>query len=155
VLGLLLMTFLTVLYMQKMQDHRYEVPVVEQDIRLGSEIQRLHQLTVYGRWIFVLALWLTVGAFSLWQLRFRIQLLMDYFTWATVKYGLAYHRISAMGLFLCLGVTTSVLVWQVRNAWFGLPTLERMKLQQKVLRIRQQGSTHPLWHLVCREEQKL
>jgi hypothetical protein len=131
------MLSLVVLYMQKMQDRRYEVSeFMEQDIRLESEIQRLHQLTVYGRWLFVLALWLTVGAFSLWQLRFRIQLLIDYFTWATVKYGLAYHRLSAMGLFICLGVTVSVLVWQTRNALFGLPMLERMKLQQKVLRTR-------------------
>jgi hypothetical protein len=149
------MTPLALLYMQKMQDHRYKVPESEeQDIRLGAEIQRLHRLTIYGRWLFVLALWLTIGAFSIWQLRFRIQLLMDYFTWATVKYGLAYHRISAMGLFVCLGVTVSVFVWQARNALFGLPSIERLRLQQKVLRIRQQGNTHPLWRLVCRKEKE-
>jgi hypothetical protein len=79
---------------------------------------------------------------------------MDYFTWATVKYGLAYHRISAMGLFVCLGVTVSVFVWQARNALFGLPSIERLRLQQKVLRIRQQGNTHPLWRLVCRKEKE-
>jgi hypothetical protein len=60
------MTPLALLYMQKMQDHRYKVPESEeQDIRLGAEIQRLHRLTIYGRWLFVLALWLTIGAFSM------------------------------------------------------------------------------------------
>jgi hypothetical protein len=141
--------------MQKMQDdQRTFLGRLASDVSLRQQIQRLHQLTVYGRWTFVAALWLTIGALSIWQFRFRIQLLMDYFTWSAVKYGLFYHQISAFGLFVCLGITGAVLAWQIRNVLFGLPKSEQFRLQQQILRIRQQGSTHPLWRWVCREEQE-
>jgi hypothetical protein len=123
-----------------------EVPSLPLDIR------RLHQLTIYARWFFVLGLWLTVGAFSLWQLRFRIQILLDYFTWAAVKYGLAYHIVAAFGLALCLGVTAGVLTWHLRNLLLGLSKHERERLHQQAIRIRQQGSTHPLWRWLNRKE---
>jgi hypothetical protein len=120
---------------------------------LPLDIRRLHQLTIYARWVFVLGLWLTVGAFSLWQLRFRIQILMDYFTWAAVKYGLAYHIIAAFGLALCLGATAGVLTWHLRNLLLGLSKHEKERLQQQAIRIRQQGNTHPLWRwLNCKEK---
>ncbi len=122
---------------------------------LPLDIRRLHQLTIYARWAFVLGLWLTVGAFSLWQLRFRIQILMDYFTWSAVKYGLAYHIVSAFGLALCLGVTASVSTWHLRNLLLGLPKPEKDRLQQQAIRIRQQGSTHPLWRWLNRKEKEL
>jgi hypothetical protein len=122
---------------------------------LPLDIRRLHQLTIYARWAFVLGLWLTVGAFSLWQLRFRIQILMDYFTWSAVKYGLAYHIVSAFGLALCLGVTASVLTWHLRNLLLGLSRPEKERLQQQAIRIRQQGRTHPLWRWLNRKEKEL
>jgi hypothetical protein len=122
---------------------------------LSLDIRRLHRLTVYARWTFVLGLWLTVGAFSLWQLRFRIQILMDYFTWSAVKYGLAYHIVAAFGLALCLGTTASVLTWHLRNWLLGLSKHEKERLQQQALRIRQQGSTHPLWRWLNREEKEI
>lgn len=131
-------------------------PAAETEIpTLLWDIRRLHQLTIYARWAFVLSLWLTVGAFSLWQLRFRIQILMDYFTWAAVKYGLAYHIVAAFGLALCLGVTASVLTWHLRNLLLGLPKSERDRLQQQAIRIRQQGKTHPLWRWLNRKEKGL
>jgi hypothetical protein len=120
--------------------------------QLPLDIRRLHQLTIYARWAFVLGLWLTVGAFSLWQLRFRIQILMDYFTWAAVKYGLAYHIVAAFGLALCLGATASVLTWHLRNLLLGLSKHESQRLQQQAIRIRQQGHTHPLWRWLNRKE---
>jgi hypothetical protein len=131
-------------------------PVVATEVPpLPLDIRRLHQLTIYARWAFVLGLWLTVGAFSLWQLRFRIQILMDYFTWSAVKYGLAYHIVSAFGLALCLGFTASVLTWHLRNLLLGLPNREKERLQQQAIRIRQQGSTHPLWRWLNRKENEL
>jgi hypothetical protein len=90
-------------------------------------LQRLHRLTVYGRWLVVLLSWLTVGSLSLWQLRFRIQLLMDSFTWVGVRYGLAYHQGAALGLFVCIGMTLAVLVWHSRNLLFGLPKEEQLR----------------------------
>ena len=141
---------------QKMQD--------PQQISLGNapfsqqqppeDLQRLLRLMTYGRWIVVLTLWLTVGLISLWQLRYRIQLLIDSFTWVAVRYGLAYHQGAAFGLSLCLGMTIAVLVWHSRTLFFGLSKPEQLRLQQQAVRIRQQGSTHPLWRWVCGEQKR-
>jgi hypothetical protein len=119
-----------------------------------EDLQRLHRLTSYGRWMVVLLLWLTVGSLSLWQLRFRIQLLVDSFTWVGVRYGLAYHQGAALGLCFCVGMTLSVLVWHARNSLFGLPKQEQLRLQLQAQRIRQQGPTHPLWRWVCSEQNR-
>ena len=128
---------------------------MSQENSTKPEIQRLHQLEIYGRWAFIAALWLTVGAMSLWQLRYRIQILMDYFTWAAVRYGLAYHIVAAFGLALCLGLTAGTLTWQLRCWILGIPSTERTRLQQRAQRIQQQGSTHPLWNWLHRKEERL
>lgn len=114
-----------------------------------QEIERLHQLTVYGRWLVVGLLWLTVGSLSLWGLRYPISLILDHFTWAAVRYGLAFHRLSAIGLAVCVGSTLGVLIWQSRNILVGLSDREKKRLEQQLYRIRQQGPTHPLWKFIC------
>lgn len=114
-----------------------------------QEIERLHQLTVYGRWLVVGLLWLTVGSLSLWGLRYPISLILDHFTWAAVRYGLAFHRLSAIGLAVCVGSTLGVLIWQSRNILVGLSAREKKRLEQQLYRIRQQGPTHPLWKFIC------
>jgi hypothetical protein len=113
-----------------------------------SQVDRLHRVTVYARWIFAGILWLTVGSISLWGLRYPISLIREYFTWAAVRYGLVFNPYPAFGLFLCLGVTLGIVIWQTRNWLFGLPKQERKRLEQAVLRIRQQGPSHPLWKFV-------
>lgn len=117
-----------------------------------KQVDRLHQLTVHARWIFAGILWLTVGSASLWGLRYPISLIHEYFTWAAVRYGLVFSPYPAFGLFLCLGVTLGILVWQTRNWLFGLPKRERKRLEQAVLRIRQQGPSHPLWQFVVEKD---
>ncbi|MFM7450209.1 MAG: hypothetical protein ACKO24_16635 [Leptolyngbyaceae cyanobacterium] len=109
------------------------------------DLERLHQLTVYGRWAIVAILWLTVGSASLWGLRYPISLLHDYFTWSALRYGLAFHPLPAVGLAFCIGMTLSVLVWQSRNILVGLPARETERLKRQVHQIRQQGPSHPLW----------
>lgn len=116
-----------------------------QDPSFQAAVQQLHKLTVYARWLVVLVLWLTVGLLSLWGLRDTFSLLKQYFTWAALRYGLAYHPFAAMGLAICVGMTVATLVWQSRNILFGLPKLERQRLEKQVLKIRQQGRVHPLW----------
>jgi hypothetical protein len=119
------------------------------DATFQKEVERLHRLTVYGRWLTVGVLWLTIGSLSLWGLRYPISLILDYFTWSAVRYGLAFHRWSAIGLAICVGSTVAVLIWQSRNILVGLPEREKKRLEQQVFRIRQQGSSHPLWKFVC------
>jgi hypothetical protein len=120
------------------------------DPAFQQQVDRLHQLTVYGRWAAVGLLWLTIGALSLWGLRYPIALALENFTWAALRYGLVFNRLAAIGLTICISTTAAVLVWQIRNALWGLPTLDRQRLQHQVCRIRKQGSGHPLWRLVCK-----
>jgi hypothetical protein len=120
------------------------------DTAFQQEVERLYRLTVWMRWLVVMMLWLTVGAASLWALRDSIALLRDYFTWAAVRYSVIFQRVPAIGLAFCIGMTTAVLSWQSRNLLFGLPLQERQHLERQVQRIRQQGSSHPLWHWVCK-----
>lgn len=120
------------------------------DTTLLQQVERLHRLTVWARWLVVAALWLTIGALSLWGLRYPISLMREHFTWAALRYGLIFHHWSAIGLTVCIGMTVAVLVWQSRNILFGISSQDKQRLKQQVCRIRQQGPSHPLWKFVCR-----
>lgn len=126
-----------------------ETETVNLDPTFKQQVQRLHQLTVYGRWLFVTLLWTTIAPLSLWGLRSEIALWRQYFTWVAVRYGLYYNPLPTLGLAFCIGMNVSVLVWQSRNILLGLPRQEERRLEQHVRRIRQQGPSHPLWKWVC------
>ena len=119
------------------------------DPNFNVQVQRLHRLMVYGRWLVVGILWISVAPLSLWGLRYPISLLQDHFTWAAVRYGLYFNPLPAIGLSSCIGMTAAVLLWQSRNILLGLPPQEQRRLEQQVLRIRHQGSSHPLWKWIC------
>lgn len=137
--------------MQQFDDPEFSAAASPQEsFEFKAEVERLHRMTVYSRWLVVVLLWLTIGMLSLWGLRYPISLIRDYFTWAAVRYGLAYHPIAAVGLGTCVGMTIAVLIWQSRNILWGLPKAEQQQLERQVLRIRQQGPSHPLWRFVCR-----
>jgi len=115
-----------------------------------AQVQRLHQLTVYGRWLLVGILWLSLGPLSLWGWRYELSLLRSHFTWAALRYGVLFNPWPALGLTLCIGMTLAVLVWQSRNILVGIPHEEQKRLEQQVRRIGQQGVSHPLWKWVCK-----
>ncbi len=119
------------------------------DPHLKQQVERLHHLTIYFRWLFVAVLWLSLGGLSLWNLRAEIGLWRQHFTWAALRYGLAYNRLPTLGIALCIGMTAAVLVWQSRNILWGMSHEEQKRLEQQVRRIRQQGASHPLWKWVC------
>ncbi|ADI65803.1 hypothetical protein [Trichormus azollae] len=123
--------------------------IYNSDVSFLEQVQRLHQLTVYGRWLFVCCLWLIISPACLWDLCSEIALWQQYFTWSAVRYGLFFHPLSTLGLAFCIAMTVLVLVWQGRNILVGLPQPEKQRLEKQVCRIRQQGSTHPLWKWVC------
>lgn len=120
------------------------------DPNFQIEVQRLHKLTVYGRWLTVILLWISIGSLSIWGLRDEINLWIENLTWAAVRYGLYFHRWPTLGLGLCLGMTLAVLTWQGRNLLRGLPLREKQRLEQQVRHIREQGPSHPLWKWICR-----
>lgn len=118
------------------------------DLELARQMQKLHQLTVYGRWAFVTLLWLLVAPWSVWSLQREIILGQQHFTWVLVRYAIAYNRLPSLALAFCVAMTTAVLVWQTRNILFGLPKAEKQRLQQQVIKISQQGKSHPLWKFI-------
>ncbi|MBW4671619.1 MAG: hypothetical protein KME60_30390 [Cyanomargarita calcarea GSE-NOS-MK-12-04C] len=125
------------------------VEIDNTDPHFAKQVQKLHQLTVYSRWLIVGLLWLTVAPLALWNLREEITLWRQYFTWMAVKYGLYYHPLSTLGLAFCIGMTVAVLIWQSRNILLGLPQYELQRLEKQVWRIREQGPSHPLWKWIC------
>ncbi|MFN9316336.1 MAG: hypothetical protein ACK58Y_07095, partial [Microcystis sp.] len=54
------------------------------DSELQQQVQRLHRLTVWGRWLFELGCWVGIGSVSLWVLRDDIALIRQYFTWTAL-----------------------------------------------------------------------
>jgi hypothetical protein len=125
-------------------------PEIELDPIFKNQVDNLYRLNVYGRWIIIGMMWLTIGAYSLWELRYPISLIQEDFTWAAVKYGLISQPIPAFGLCLCVGMMTGTLVWQSRNTIWGIPKREQQRLTKQVCQIRQQGISHPLWKLVVK-----
>jgi hypothetical protein len=123
-------------------------PDIELDPIFKNQIDRLYRLTIYSRWFVIALLWLIVGGYSLWELRYPISLIQEDFTWAAVRYGLYFQPIPAFGLCLCASMTVSTLIRQGWNAIWGLSSHEQRYLTQKVCHIRQQGSSHPLWKWV-------
>ncbi|MEQ9373526.1 hypothetical protein [Coleofasciculus sp. F4-SAH-05] len=119
------------------------------DPTIKVKVQRLHQLTVYGRWLFVGILWISVAPLSLWGWRYELLLLQEHFTWSGLRYSIAFNRLPILGLAICIGMTTAVLVWQSRNILFGIPPAEKQRLVHQVRRISDQGPSHPLWKWVC------
>lgn len=110
-----------------------------------QKVTRLHQLTVYARWLFVLVSWLTLGVYAIWNLKEEISLWFDYFTWAAVYYGFHFNFIPTLCLAFCVGITISVLVWQSRNLIWGLPEVEKRRLEKRAEKILASGAKHPLW----------
>jgi hypothetical protein len=125
---------------------------VDLDPAFKAQVQRLHKLTVYARWMLNGILWVTLAPLSLWGLRYEISLLRSHFTWVAVRYGIFFNPLPAIGLSFCIGMTVAVLVWHSRNILLGIPQPEQRRLEQQVCRISQQGSTHPLWKWVCKPQ---
>lgn len=120
------------------------------DPTFKAQVKRLHNLTVYSRWLVVGISWLTLGLLSLLNWRYEVSLMRSYFTWSALRYSIVFNPLPALGLSLCIGMTLSVLIWQSRNILLGLPEQEQRNLEQHVHRISQQGKSHPLWKWVCK-----
>ena len=112
------------------------------------EALRQHSLTTW--WRLTVGIWLTIGPLTLWQLRSEISLLLDYFTWTSVYYGLKYNFLGAVGFFLCVGLASTLLVREIRHLVLGISPIERQRLESQLAKIRRQGPSHPLWSLVSR-----
>ncbi len=120
----------------------------EEDRGIEPEIESLRQAMMRSWWWLCLALWLTIGTLSLWWLRSDLQALREYFTWAALKFMLAYSRFAAMGLGLCFGLTLALLYAESRHILLGLSKSEQLQLTSQLAKIRAQGPSHPQWRLI-------
>ncbi len=117
-----------------------------------QQLMQLHGLLVLARWILVGGCCLFIGLPSLWALRGEVQMLQTYFTWPALRYALAFNPAPAIGLLLCVALIASTLVWQSRNILWGLPRREQKRLERQLQSINQQGTSHPLWGIVHRND---
>jgi hypothetical protein len=120
------------------------------DSELGIQMQRLHQLTVFSRWVLIVLSWAITLPIVFWQLREEIALIRSHFTMAAVRYALVFNPGYAIALSWCLGITTAVLLWQSSNILFGFSERYRQELEKRVRRIRRKGKSHLLWRWVMR-----
>jgi len=123
---------------------------------MSSELtlERLRILVMRRWWWFTMGLWLTVGSLSLWRLRPEFVTLRHHFTWTALRYGLAYNRLAAIGLGLCVGLLVALLMAESRHILFGLSDGERQRLQRLLHQIDQRGEQHPLWRALHRARPK-
>ena len=122
---------------------------------LDQQVKRLHRLTVYGRWLFVVFCWLTLAPFGIWQMRETISLCQEHCTWAAVRYGLQFNPLGGLALTFSIAITTAVLVWQSSHILDGgLSAKQKYYLAEKVKKIKAKGSEHPLYKWVCSPNQQ-
>lgn len=142
---------------QYMTDFKFQPGPSENDqidLPLQQQVQRLYQHILHRRWLAVIFLWLTLAPLSLWSLRYEISLWLDYFTWTAVRYSLIYNPFATVGLTLCIVSTLTTLLWQSHNLLFGISPQYLHRLEKRVLKIQQQGRTHPLWRLLNNQQSR-
>lgn len=118
------------------------------DAILNRQVYQLLRLQMVWRWLWVGLIWLTIGAWSLWELRESIMLLHDYFSLTGVIYSLYFHLGAACGIVICLAFTCSSILWQISYIFWGLTDKERHQLAVKVNKIQTAGAKHPLWRWI-------
>jgi len=116
--------------------------------RQEQQLNHLRRAVMTLWWMGVGVLWLTVGLLSLWGLGHEIERLTQHFTWVALRYGLAYNRLPAIGLGLCVGITLALLITESRYILFGLSHAERQRLQALLAKMKRQKGRHPLWWLI-------
>ncbi|AFZ45863.1 hypothetical protein PCC7418_3759 [Halothece sp. PCC 7418] len=121
------------------------------DSELEMQVQRLHHLMVWSRWLLVLGSWVITLPIIFWQLQEEIALMQSHFTLAAVRYAFIFNPYCAIALSWCLGITTAVLLWQSSNILFGFSPRYRQELEKQVRRIRRRGKSHFLWRWVIND----
>ena len=113
------------------------------------EIKKLYRLHIYGRWLIVFVCCLLILPWSIWQLEESISLCLEHCTWATIRLGMEFHPLATVGISFCLGLITSVLLWQSSSILRGgLSERQKYYLTQKIIKIRQKGGQYWLYNWI-------
>jgi len=114
------------------------------DPTFKQQVQRLH-LTVYGRWLFVALLWISIGSLSLWS-TFRNCPVAAMLYLVAVRYGLYYNPLPTFGLAFvsvccCLGLAKS-------EYFAGTATPRTAAQKNRFIEFDSRGQVIP-WKWVC------
>ena len=122
--------------------------MAESTTEFERQVLRLHELNVWGRWLFIIVCWLVVLPPALWAMRAEFVLWRSHFTLTALRYAIHYNLPAALAIGGCVGLTLSTLLWQSANILWGFPRQYRKRLERRVARIRTSGRRHPLWRWV-------
>jgi hypothetical protein len=122
------------------------MPIVDSD--LAKPVQRLFLLHLYRRWLLTAIAWLLLAPWAIGRLGEDLQLMIEYFTWASIRYSLMFNLIPAYGLFFCVGFTVSSLIWHGLYLLKGISPKEQFRLASQVKKIQAAGPKHLLWKWV-------
>jgi hypothetical protein len=113
---------------------------------LDRQIARLRRWDAGMRWAGVVLMWMTLGAWSCWEMRESLALLGEYFSLTGLQYSLFFHLWGGgTGLIICTAMTLSSTIWQI-SQWLWKPSdRELHQLKLRVQKIQEQGAKHPLW----------
>jgi hypothetical protein len=116
---------------------------------LARQVSRLRRLDAVMRWAGVAVMWLTLGAWSCWEMRESLALLGEYFSFTGLQYSLFFHLWGGgTGLVICGSMTLSSALWQV-SQWLWKPSdRERHRLEVRVGKIQARGPKHPFWRWI-------
>lgn len=116
---------------------------------LARQVARLRRLDAGMRWAGVGLMWMTLGAWSCWEMRESLALLGEYFSLTGLQYSIFFHLWGGgTGLVICVAMTLSSLLWQI-SQWLWQPSpRERHRLEVRVQRIQAQGAKHPFWRWI-------
>ena len=120
---------------------------------LSPVAERLLKLQFQCRWGVVALLWICLGLPSLWLLRTELRRLLEFFTWAGLKYSLIFDPVAGFGLCTCAAVTLTTLLWHCKYELFGLSARERLALEKLAASIQKKGPTHFLWNRAMGDRQ--
>jgi hypothetical protein len=113
---------------------------------LDQQVAKLRRIDMFLRWLLILLLWLTIGAWSCWQMRASIQQLSEYFSMTGLRYSLFFNLWGGgAGLIFCISLTLSSVLWQIGHSLWKVSPRERHQLEVRVQQIQNQGSKHPYW----------
>jgi hypothetical protein len=101
------------------------------------------------RWLLVLLLWMTLGAWSCWDMRESLSQLSEYVSMTGLRYSLFFHLWGGgTGLIICVSLTLSSLFWQIGQSLWKISDRERQHLETRVQKIQNIGTKHLFWRWI-------
>jgi hypothetical protein len=116
---------------------------------LDRQVAKLRRVDMCLRWLLVLFLWMTLGAWSCWDMRESLSQLSEYISMTGLRYSLFFHLWGGgAGLIICVSLTLSSLFWQIGQSLWKISDRERQHLETRVQKIQNIGTKHLFWRWI-------